>query len=143
MMRVVFDTSVLIAAARSRDGASFALVNSIPSDKFQICLSVSLYLEWQEVLSRAEHLPPGKTPEDALAFLRYLCGQAWHQDIFYLWRPFLPDASDDMILELAFAAGCRCIVTHNIRHFAGCNELNVDVMTPREFLKVLREGHTP
>jgi len=30
-MRVVFDTSVLVAAARSRLGASFALINSIPS----------------------------------------------------------------------------------------------------------------
>ena len=42
-MRVVFDTSVPVAAARSRQGASFAIVNSIPSPEFQICLSVGLY----------------------------------------------------------------------------------------------------
>jgi predicted nucleic acid-binding protein len=35
-MRVVFDTSVLVAAARSRRGASFALVNSIPSPDFEV-----------------------------------------------------------------------------------------------------------
>jgi len=45
-MRVVFDTSVLAAAAHSRDGASFALISSIPSTQFQIALSVGLYLEW-------------------------------------------------------------------------------------------------
>src|SRR5688500_18492622 len=118
-MRVAFDTSVLVAAARSRDGASFALVSSIPSDRFEICLSVGLYAEWQDVLTRAEHLPPGQTAADALAFLRYLAGHAWLQDIFFLWRPFLPDPGDDMILELAFAAQCRYVVTHNVRHFAG------------------------
>ncbi len=37
---VVFDTSVLVAAARSRHGASFALVSSIPTPEFQLCLSV-------------------------------------------------------------------------------------------------------
>jgi predicted nucleic acid-binding protein len=58
-MRVVFDTSVLVAATHSRDGASFALVNSIPSDRFEICLSVALYLEWQDVLTRPEHIAPG------------------------------------------------------------------------------------
>lgn len=76
-IRVVFDTSVLVAATRSRDGASFAIVSSIPSEQFQICLSVGLYFEWQDVLTRPEHLPPGRSGEDALAFLRYLCGQAW------------------------------------------------------------------
>lgn len=99
-MRVVFDTSVLVAAARSRDGASFALVSSIPLREFEISLSVGLYFEWQDVLTRPEHLAPGKTAEDALAFLRFLCGHACHQEVFFLWRPFLVDPSDDMILEL-------------------------------------------
>ncbi len=67
-MKVVFDTNVLVAAARSRRGASYALVSSIPSPKFQLCLSVSLYAEWQEVLTRCENLPPGLTAEDALQF---------------------------------------------------------------------------
>jgi predicted nucleic acid-binding protein len=58
-MRVVFDTSVLVAAARSRRGASFALVSVIPSPHFEICLSIGLYAEWQDALTRPEHLPPG------------------------------------------------------------------------------------
>ena len=75
-MRVVLDTSVLVAAARSRRGASFALISSIPTPEFQPCLSVGLYAEWQEVLSRQENLPPGRTAEDALRFVRYLASQA-------------------------------------------------------------------
>jgi putative PIN family toxin of toxin-antitoxin system len=142
-MRVAFDTSVLVAASHSRDGASFALVSAIPSDQFQICLSVALYAEWQDVLTRPEHLPAGQTAENALAFLRYLASQAWLQEIFFLWRPFLPDPGDDMILELAFASNCRYIVTHNVRHFAGCDQLGIAALTPAEFLKVIRESAAP
>ena len=142
-MRVLFDTSVLVAAARSRHGASFALVSAIPSPDFEICLSVGLYTEWQAVLSRPEHLPPGQTADDVRAFLRYLATQAWLQDIYFLWRPFLSDPSDDMILELAFAANCRYIVTHNVRHFRGCNEFGIQAVTPRDFLKILAESRKP
>lgn len=139
-MRVVFDTSVLVAAAQSRKGASYALIDRIPSERFQICLSVGLYAEWQEVLTRAENLPPGQTAENALAFLRYLASQAWLQDIFFLWRPFLRDPDDDMILELAFAAKCDYIVTHNVRDFRGCDQLGIAVVTPGDFLKIIRKG---
>lgn len=137
-MRVVLDTSVLVAAARSRQGASFALVSSIPAQEFQPCLSVGLYTECQEVLTRPENLPACQTAEDARRFLRYLASQSHLQEIHFLWRPFLPDADDDMALELAFAAGCRHIVTHNLRDFHGSEQLGISAPTPREFRKLLR-----
>lgn len=137
-MRVVFDTSILVAAARSRRGASYALISSIPSPKFQFCLSVSLYTEWQGVLTRTENLAPGRTPEDARRYVRYLAGQAHLQEIHFLWRPFLPDPGDEMVLELAFAAGCRHIVTHNLRHFRGSEEVGVTAISPREFLEEVK-----
>lgn len=137
-MRVVLDTSVLVAAVRSRRGASFALVSSIPSDRFKVCLSVSLFLEWQDVLTRPEHLAPGRTAEDALAFTRYLASQSHLQEIHFLWRPYLLDPGDDMILELALAARCRYIVTHNVRHFAGCEKLGIEPIPPGAFAKLLQ-----
>lgn len=138
-LRVVLDTNVLVAAARSRQGASFALVSSIPSPEFQPCLSVGLYAEWQDVLTRPEHLPPGLTAEDALGFVRYLAGQSHLQEIHFLWRPFLPDPGADMVLELAFAAGCRHIITHNVADFAGSDRLGVTALSPREFLGLIRK----
>ncbi len=135
--RVVLDTSVLVAAARSRLGASFALVSSIPAPEFQSCLSVALYAEWQEVLTRPENLLPGRTSEDALGFVRYLASQSHLQEIHFLWRPFLADADDDMVLELAFAAGCRHIITHNVKDFHGSEQLGVAALSPREFLNLI------
>lgn len=137
-MKIVMDTSVLVAAARSRRGASFALVSTIPSSDFQICLSVSLYTEWQAVLTRPEHLPPGVTPQMAQGFLRYLASQAHLQEVHFLWRPFLHDPDDDMVMELAIAAGCRYIVTHNVRDFRKAVQLGVTPITPADFLNLLR-----
>ncbi len=137
-MRVVFDTNVLVAAARSRRGASYALVSAIPTSAFQLCLSVALYSEWQAVLTRPENLPPGRTPEDTRRFLRYLAAQSRLQQVHFLWRPFLRDPDDDMLLELAFAAGCRHIVTHNVNDFHGSGQLGVVPLSPREFLNLIR-----
>ena len=136
-MKVIFDTFVLVDAARSSQGASFALISALPSKQFQICLSVALYVEWQAVLTRAEHLPPNQEVENALAFLRYLASIAHLQDIYYLWRPQLRDPNDDMVLELAVAAQAKYIVTHNIRDFQRL-KFDVIAITPADFLKLLR-----
>ena len=140
-MRVVLDTSVMVAAARSRKGASFALVEMIPLRRFEVCLSISLYMEWVAVLTRSQNLPPGTSVDTTLGFLRQLASFARLQDIHYLWRPFLPDPDDDMVLELAFAANCDFIVTHNIGDFRGSLHLGIPAITPRNFLKILR-NHT-
>jgi putative PIN family toxin of toxin-antitoxin system len=134
-MKIVLDTSVLVAATRSKQGASHILVAGLPSPHYEICLSVTLYMEWQDVLSRPEHLPPTQTPENARQFLRYLASIAHLQDVYYLWRPFLRDPADDMVLELAVASGARFIVTHNIRDFERINALGIQAITPGDFLE--------
>lgn len=138
-MNIIIDTSVLVAALRSRTGASHALVRSLPHPRFRIALSVALYMEWQAVLTRPEHLPPGATPAQALAFVRYLASIAHLQDIYYLWRPFLRDPNDDMVLECAVASGSRFIVTHNLSDFRRIESFGVQAVTPAQFLHSLEE----
>jgi hypothetical protein len=77
--------------------------------------------------------------DDALRFLRYLASQSHLQEIHFLWRPILPDADDDMVLELAFAAACPYIITHNAADFAGSEQLGVKAISPRDFLKAIRK----
>lgn len=137
-MRIILDTSVLVAAARSRNGASFQLLSMLPSHDFEIALTIALYTEWQAVLTRPEHLPPGVTEDAALAFLRYLASVAHLQDVHFLWRPFLRDPDDDMVLECAVASGSQFIVTHNVRDFRRAPELKVQAIKPAEFLNLLR-----
>lgn len=135
---MVFDTNVLVAAAKSRDGASFELVNAIPTHNYTICLSVALYSEWQSVLTRPQNIPLGLTVENVQGYLKFLATNAHLQEIHFLWRPFLQDPDDDMVLELAFAAGAQYIVSHNLNDFRGSEQLGVSAITPREFLKVAR-----
>lgn len=64
-----------------------------------------------------------------------ICSVAEINKIFYLWRPFLPDPEDDMLLELAVESGSQRIVTFNLRDFRGINQFGVFAVTPQEFLK--------
>ena len=63
--------------------------------------------------------------------------------IHFLWRPFLPDSDDDMILELAFAAGSRYIVSYNVKDFHGSEQLGIQAITPRDFLAMIRRHPQP
>lgn len=53
----------------------------------------------------------------------------------FLWRPILRDPKDDHILELAVAASCNRIVTHNTRDFAQSVTWGIEATRPGEFLK--------
>lgn len=64
----------------------------------------------------------------------------WYdQGIHILWRPALTDPRDEFILELAVAAGCHAIVTHNVRDFEGAKQFGVKVLTPGRFLAWIEE----
>jgi len=76
--------------------------------------------------------------DDVRDLIDYVCDVAIRQKIFFLWRPFLRDPGDDLVLELAVAAQCEAIVTHNVRDFRGIEQLGVRVLTPGEFLQELR-----
>jgi len=134
--RVVLDTNVLVSALRSNRGASFQLLSEVDSGRFEVCLSVPLVLEYEAVLFRQARTL-GLARRDVTDVLDYLCSVAHRQSIFFLWRPQLRDPSDDMVLELAVAAGCRYIVTFNTKDFGTGRPFSLRVVTPREFLQTI------
>lgn len=99
-------------------------------------MSVPLALEYEAVLRRHSHeLKLGVA--DAVGVVDFLCAVAHRQEIHFLWRPALTDPGDEFILELAVAAKCAAIVTHNVRDFAGASSFNIAVQTPGEFVRAL------
>ena len=105
--------------------------------QFEIAVSVPLVLEYEAVLVRhaAElHL----SREAAVGVVDFLCGVARRQDIHFLWRPSLPDPQDEFVLELAVAANCAAILTHNVRDFVGTKKFKPHVLTPAAFLARIR-----
>ena len=135
-MRVVLDTSVLVAAARFRHGASHALLSLLPDPRFQPAISVPLFVEYRATLLRGENLA-GRTARDVDDFLDYLLSISHLQELHYRWRPALADPDDDFVLELAVAAGCRYIVTHNLRDFRGSYQWGVQPIGPGALLQHL------
>ena len=123
---------MLVAAWRSRSGASFALFEYLREEAFEIAVSVPLVLEYESVLIR--HLRPPLDASDAAAFVDYLCLVAVRQRVFYLWRPLLKDPNDDMVVEVAVAAGCDAIITHNVRDFRAAERLVGAILKPSDFL---------
>jgi putative PIN family toxin of toxin-antitoxin system len=132
--QIVIDTNVWIAALRSKRGASYKLLSLIDSGKFEANLSVPLVLEYEDAAKRLIGEIP-LTERDIDDILDYVCTVAQHRKIYYLWRPFLTDPRDDMVLELAVTAQCEFIVTFNQSDFAGVEQFGLSALTPREFLQ--------
>jgi hypothetical protein len=63
-----------------------------------------------------------------------LCHLGEYHVVHYFWRPTLRDPSDELVLELAVAAGYPHIVTHSVRDFAGSERYGVAVFTPQRCL---------
>jgi putative PIN family toxin of toxin-antitoxin system len=136
--QVVMDTNVFLSALRSRRGASFKLLSLVGSERFGANLSVPLVLEYEQVAKRSQW--PGKPPWRHIAdILDYLCLVGRRRRIHFLWRPRKGDPKDDMVLEVAVAGGCDCIITYNKRDFADAPSLGLEVLSPKEFLKRIGE----
>ena len=132
-MKIVLDTNVLFTALKSNRGASYKLISLIPSKKISIAISVPLIIEYEAVLRRGK-LPPNITDKDITDFIDFFCQVGEKQDIFFLWRPFLPDQFDDLILEVAVAGDCEAIITYNKRHFKKVEKFGLRVLDPKELL---------
>lgn len=138
MIRVVLDTNVVYAGLRSRNGASFRVLERLGGENFQPCVSVPLVLEYQQTLSE-KHADLGLSVSQIESVLDYLCLIGHKQRVFYLWRPLLRDPRDDMVLELAVASESEFIVTYNTKDFRGAERFGISIVTAKEFLQVIGE----
>ncbi len=134
-MRIVIDTNVIVAGLRSRDGASFQILERISSGKVKFVLSVALFLEYESVLKRPQfRKDTGLLLKDINAILNMLASKCIKTNVYYLWRPQLRDPSDDMVLEAAISGSASAIVTFNQKDFMrGVDKFGVKLLLPSEF----------
>jgi len=131
--RIVLDTNVLYAGLYSANGKSYQLLHAIASGRVRIALSTPLLFEYEDVLKRNQSILDLSDSEVDVV-LDNLCAQADFQPVYFLWRPCLPDAKDDMVLELAVAAQVSRIVTFNAKDFRPAARFGIDVITPQTLL---------
>ena len=139
-MRLVLDTDVLVAATRSRSGASWQLVDRALARKFTLLLSVPLVLQYESVLSREEHKKVhGLTVTQLDEVINSLVRIAEPVQIRFLWRPLLSDPRDDMVLETAVNGRADLLVTFNQKDFLAAGRVFAhEVVRPSEVLNRLR-----
>lgn len=110
-----------------------ALAKEIP-----IVLTVPLISEYEDVLGRPENRVPGSTEENTAALIDALLAPAEWIETHFSYRPALTDVGDELVLEAAINGGAD-IVTFNVKHFGPARRYGIDVLLPKEALRILKE----
>ena len=139
-MKLVLDTNVVVAAFRSRHGASNWLLEQVANSTVRALCTTALFLEYEAVLAREEtRAATGHSLNDVEAIMNALAAVAEPVDVRFRIRPILRDAGDEMVLEAARSGGADALVTHNVRDFAPARMFGIEVATPGEIVRRLRE----
>uniref|UniRef100_UPI004056F64F PIN domain-containing protein n=1 Tax=Candidatus Electrothrix sp. TaxID=2170559 RepID=UPI004056F64F len=96
-------------------------------------ISVPLIMEYEAVATRLLK-QTNLNSVDLNDILNYICSVSIKHKISYLWRPFLKDPKDDLVLELAVKARSSYIITFNKKDFSNISKFGIKAVTPWEFL---------
>ena len=106
-------------------------------------------LQYESVLTRPEHLEAaGTSAVDVGILLDTLAVVVEPIRISYLWRPALPDAGDDLVLETAVNGRADIVITFNRRHFEpAAARFGLEILAPADAVssgsrRRIANGHT-
>ena len=128
---------MLVSALTSAEGTSRVVLRSALEGRWLPLVSLSLFLEYEDVFSRVNVIarcPLSETERQDLLDAYTACCQMI--ELYYTWRPNLRDEGDNHVFELAVAAQDATLLTWNLRDFASA-ELrfpNIRVLTPAQWL---------
>jgi putative PIN family toxin of toxin-antitoxin system len=113
---IVLDTNVMVAALLRGGGSARAVLRACLQQKYLPVLGPALLAEYEEVLGRRTLFADSVLSEDERDEVvdGFLSRCRW-VEVFYAWRPSLPDEADNHLIELAVAARADAIVTRNLR----------------------------
>jgi putative PIN family toxin of toxin-antitoxin system len=139
-VRIVLDTSVLVAALRSRLGAGNAILRLVAQKRLVLLATPPLFLEYEDVLKRPEHrLVHGLSSQELDDFLGELAALVEPVELHFRWRPQVHDTNDEMVLEAAINGDADALVTYNTADFStAAARFSVPVLTPADFLKRMK-----
>jgi predicted nucleic acid-binding protein len=135
---LVIDTNVLVAACRKDGGSSRAVIKRCLAGQYQPLIGTALFLEYEDVMARPQIFAgsPLTEAERQAVFRGFLAVCRW-TEVYFAWRPNLPDEADNHLMELAVAGSAVAVVTRNVRDLAR-GELRfpaIRIVTPEQCLE--------
>ncbi len=137
-MRLVLDTCILVAAFRSRHGASRRLLGLLAERRFELVATPALFFEYEDVLGRADQIGVhGFGVREIEAFIETLArSTVLVPRVHFQVKPQLKDENDEMVLEAAINGYADAIVTFNVTDFLpGANEFGIEVVRPGSIIE--------
>ncbi len=134
LTRIVIDTNVLVSGLRSKRGMSYRLLSFLGGRLYRPIVTVPLVVEYEKSLCDPKTEVPFSTG-DIGKYLNYFCSVSDCRKVHLLWRPFLRDQNDDMVLEAAVSGQCEYIVTFNMQDFKNIERFGIVAITPGDILK--------
>ena len=115
-------------------GLLMALLAAALTGQIEMLISTALMLEYEAVLTRAEHLRVSEfTHAEVDGLLDAICRTGTEVIIRWQWRPQLHDPNDEMVLEAAVNGGAVALVTFNVRDYGSAPaQFGIEVLLPRE-----------
>lgn len=140
-MKVVLGADVVVAALRSRRGASAAWFRAALCREVEMLASVPLMLQYEAVASRPEHrAASGLSAAEVGQVLDAVAAVVMPVTISYLWRPILRDPDDELVLETAVNGKADLLLSFNERDFVGAERFAPRVVRPGPALREWLEG---
>jgi putative PIN family toxin of toxin-antitoxin system len=138
--RVVLDTSVVVAALRTRSGAGNAVLRLVATGRLVVLATPPLFVEYEDVLHRPEQrLAHGLSPVEVDEFLAELAALIEPVEVHFQWRPQLPDPNDEMVLEAAINGQADALVTYNVSDFTvAAGRFEIPVLRPADVLRKVK-----
>lgn len=139
--RIVLDTSVVVAALRTRHGAANAVLRLVAERRLVVLATPPLFLEYEEVLKRAEQqFVHGLAAAAIDEFLAELAALIEPVELHFQWRPQSKDPYDDMVLEAAINGSADCVVTNNLADFQAAGErFGISILRPGDLLRRVKQ----
>jgi putative PIN family toxin of toxin-antitoxin system len=139
MTTLVIDTNILTAACLKINGSARQVIRRCLTGHYRPLIGAALFTEYEDVMSRDELFDNCllSEAERTEVFHGFLAVCSW-TEVYYAWRPNLPDEADNHLIELAVAGGASAIVTRNAKDLAK-GELRfpqIKILLPEQCLEV-------
>ncbi len=134
-MMIVLNTNVIISGILRPFSKPASILRMVADGTVQLAYDLRLLSEYRDVLSRQKI---NVSKENVEVFLAQIEQEGFLVSVKPL-EVHLPDPDDEPFLEVALAGKVEAIVTGNKRHFPKREYEGVKIVSPAEFLELLRQ----